>query len=99
MSNIESIKNIDEINRKVICGETLSLLKKIPDKSIPLIITSPSYFLGKSYEKNHEFAEYLDEHTEIIKECKRVLKDNGAVFWNVAQTVINKEILPLGAMF
>lgn len=98
-NNIKEIKNLDEINKKIICGETISLLKKIPDNSVPLIITSPSYFLGKSYEKSHEFEEYINEHTEIIKECRRVLKDNGAIFWNVAQTVINKEILPLGAMF
>ena len=66
--NIKNLKSIDELNKKIICGETLSLLKKIPDKSIPLIITSPSYFLGKSYEKNHEFDEYINEHSEIIIE-------------------------------
>ena len=68
---------IDDFKNKLICGETLDALKKMPDNSVSLIITSPSYFLGKSYEKDHVFNEYLDEHKIILKECKRVLKDKG----------------------
>jgi DNA modification methylase len=96
---IKKIDDIEAINKKLVCGETLSFLQKLPDNSVQQIVTSPSYFLGKSYEKSHEFDEYINEHVEIIKECHRVLKDNGSIFWNVAQTVINKEILPLGAIF
>jgi DNA modification methylase len=88
-----------EIENKIICGETLSILKKLPDKSVQMIVTSPSYFLGKSYEKDHKFEEYLEEHRKIIEECKRVLKDNGAIFWNVAQTIREGEVFPLGAYF
>ena len=85
---------------KIICGETLSVLKKMPSNSIQTIITSPSYFLQKEYEnKSEKFHDYLKNHKEIIKESKRVLKNNGAVFWNVAQTIQEGEILPLGAIF
>ena len=85
---------------KIIYGETLSVLKKMPSNSIQTIITSPSYFLQKEYEnKSENFNDYLKNHTEIIKESKRVLKNNGAVFWNVAQTIQEGEILPLGAIF
>ena len=45
------------------------------------------------------FQDYLKNHREIIKESRRVLKKNGAIFWNVAQTVQEGEILPLGAIF
>jgi len=56
------------IQNKIICGETLSVLKKIPSNSIQTIITSPSYFLQKEYEnKNENFQDYLDNHKEIIK--------------------------------
>jgi DNA modification methylase len=41
--------NKTEIENKIICGETLQVLKKIPSKSIQTIITSPSYFLNKEY--------------------------------------------------
>tara|TARA_B100000029_G_C17553856_1_gene951050 strand:+ start:383 stop:1417 length:1035 start_codon:yes stop_codon:yes gene_type:complete len=98
-------KNIDnykrkELENKIICGMTLNVLKKIPSKSVQTIITSPSYFLKKEYEnKDEKFNEYLKNHKEIIKESRRILKDNGAIFWNVAQTVNDKEIVPLGAVF
>tara|TARA_B100001029_G_C15037731_1_gene441348 strand:+ start:341 stop:1372 length:1032 start_codon:yes stop_codon:yes gene_type:complete len=89
-----------DVENKIICGETLNVLKTLPDKSVQTIITSPSYFLKKEYEnKNEIFDNYLENHRKIIKESKRVLKDNGAIFWNVAQTVHDNEILPLGAIF
>ena len=89
-----------DVENKIICGETLNVLKALPDKSVQTIITSPSYFLKKEYEiKNEIFDDYLENHQKIIKESKRVLKDNGAIFWNVAQTVHDNEILPLGAIF
>ena len=92
------VKNTFE--NKIICGETLSVLKKIPANSVQTIITSPSYFLQKEYEnKSENFQDYLKNHKEIIKESRRVLKNNGAIFWNVAQTVQAGEILPLGAIF
>ena len=92
------VKNTFE--NKIICGETLSVLKKMPANSVQTIITSPSYFLQKEYEnKSENFKDYLKNHREIIKESRRVLKKNGAIFWNVAQTVQEGEILPLGAIF
>ena len=72
----------------------------MPSNSVQTIITSPSYFLQKEYEnKKENFQDYLKNHKEIIKESRRVLKNNGAIFWNVAQTVQEGEILPLGAIF
>lgn len=88
------------IVNKIICGETLAVLKKLPSKSVQTIITSPSYFLQKEYEsKTENFNDYLKNHKKIIKETNRILKDNGAIFWNVAQSVEKGEIIPLGAIF
>ena len=38
-----------DVENKIICGETLNVLKTLPDKSVQTIITSPSYFLKKEY--------------------------------------------------
>ena len=43
-------KNI--FQNKIICGETLSVLKKMPSNSVQTIITSPSYFLQKEYDND-----------------------------------------------
>ena len=79
----------DDFKNKLICGETLDALKKMPDNSVSLIITSPSYFLGKSYEKDHVFNEYLDEHKIILKECKRVLKETGSIFLHCDRNAVH----------
>ena len=96
---LEHKSNIKKITNSVIHGDSLAVLRKMPENSVNLIITSPSYEVGKEYEKNLTFEQYLDEHKEVIKEAKRVLKDNGAIYWNVAQTPKNGEIIPLGAVF
>tara|TARA_B100000965_G_scaffold251228_1_gene211317 strand:+ start:1663 stop:2724 length:1062 start_codon:yes stop_codon:yes gene_type:complete len=90
---------IENIANKIICGETLQTLKLLPDNSVNLIVTSPSYFLGKKYEENQTFEEYLSDHKKIIKECKRVLKDDGSIYWNVAQSIIDNETIHLSSHF
>lgn len=102
MALAESYKDIEDLSNRIIYGDTLSILKKFPDESIDLIITSPSYYLGKKYEDYDSFDHYLDLHKQIIFQSKRILKSNGAIFWNVAQTLLDKdkkEVTPLGAIF
>ena len=59
-NSIKKGQKISSLKNKIIHGETLKTLQKIPSESIDLIITSPSYFLGKKYEKDQEFTEYLN---------------------------------------
>ena len=68
---------------KLICGDSLIELKKIPDKSIDLIVTDPPYNLNKDYGNNQdklEFDEYLDFSRKWLFEAKRVLKDDGTIY-------------------
>ena len=68
---------------KLICGDSLIELKKIPDKSIDLIVTDPPYNLSKDYGNNQdklEFDEYLDFSRKWLFEAKRVLKDDGTIY-------------------
>lgn len=105
MENIE-IKNtfdptlsINHYHNSIICADTFTTLSAMPAECVDLIITSPPYFLDKEYEDDKTFNDYLKKQTAIIKECYRVLKKNGSIYWNVAQTVHEDEILPLGAIF
>jgi adenine-specific DNA-methyltransferase len=79
--------------------DTNTALDSFDDNSIDLMITSPSYYLGKDYEKKESFNNYLDYHQKTIKKLHKKLKINGSIYWNVAQTPINGEIIPLGAIF
>ncbi len=68
---------------RLICGDSLIELKKVPDKSIDLIVTDPPYNLNKDYGNNQdklEFDEYLDFSRKWLSEAKRVLKDDGTIY-------------------
>ena len=93
------VKDIKSYLKKIICADTLKTLKTFPDNSVDLILTSPPYYLDKEYETDKSFQQYLETHTQIIKECYRVLKPTGSIYWNVAQTIYEDEILPLGTLF
>jgi DNA modification methylase len=61
------------------CSDALAFTKKLPSASIQLIITSPPYNIGKSYETRVSIEEYLDTQTELIKELVRVLNPRGSI--------------------
>ena len=59
-------------------GDCLEEIKKIPDKSVDLVMTDPPYNIGK--EDWDKIEGYIDWCAEWIKECARVLKDNGSMY-------------------
>lgn len=77
------------------CGDCLDFLSKIPDNSIQLIITSPPYNVGKSYEKTVELETYLGHFEPIIQELTRVLSEKGSICWQVGNYVEKGEVYPL----
>jgi len=72
--------------------ETLNLLKTIPNESVELVVSSPPYNLGKSYENRQEFKAYLGVQKQVIEECYRILKPEGN-FCEAAFCSAKKEIL------
>jgi len=76
-------------------GDTLKLLKQIPDNFVKLVVTSPPYNIGKPYEKRLNLDEYLSQQKTVIEECYRVLKNTGHICWQVGNYVDNGEIVPL----
>ena len=59
------------------------LENEIPDKSVQLIIADPPYFevKGKFDFIWDSFEHYLEDVEKWAIECKRVLADNGTLFW------------------
>ncbi|MBU0677079.1 MAG: site-specific DNA-methyltransferase [Verrucomicrobia bacterium] len=77
-------------------GDCRSLLKQIPDNSAQLVVTSPPYNVGKSYEKRRTLEEYLDLQREVIRECVRILRPGGSICWQVGHHVNgNNQVVPL----
>ncbi len=48
-------------NCTIIHGDRLKLLSKFKDKSVQLIVTSPPYNIGRSYEIKKPLDEYLED--------------------------------------
>lgn len=76
-------------------GDCLDLLVQIPDRFVKLVVTSPPYNLGKSYETRLDLNEYLSQQRRVIEECVRVLDDRGSLCWQVGNYVNKGEIVPL----
>jgi len=63
---------------KIICGDSLQIMRDIPDKSIDLVLTDPPYGINyKEWDKKENFWEFTEQW---VKECFRVLKDNGSFY-------------------
>ena len=90
------MKHLD-YNNKIVNGNCIDELKKIPEKSFDLIFADPPYNMqlgemlkrpdnskvdsvNDDWDKFKDFKSY-DEFSNLwLKECKRVLKDNGSIW-------------------
>lgn len=84
---------------EVINGDALNELKKIEKETFDLIITSPPYNIGKSYETKTTIENYLSTQETIIKELVRLLSNKGSLCWQVGNYVENGEIFPLDVFY
>ena len=81
------------------CRDNLQFMSNLPDGLFKLIVTSPPYNLGKTYEKKRlSTDEYIDGQTRVIAECVRLLHDQGSICWQVGNHVDNGEIVPLDVL-
>lgn len=82
--------------------DALVYLRSLPSASINLVITSPPYNIGKSYESVTQLDAYLDTLSPIIHELYRVLTEDGSVCWEVGNCIGGgavKEVFPLDIYF
>jgi adenine-specific DNA-methyltransferase len=80
-------------------GDCLSVLKTIEDEMFDLIITSPPYNVGKSYETKTSIEKYLETQEAIIDELVRTLSKKGNLCWQVGNYVDKGEVFPLDIFY
>ena len=75
-------------NSMAILGDSLSVLKKMKDKSVQLIFADAPYNIGKDFGNNSDKWESVHAYIEWCKtwidECMRVLSDNGTMYFMTA---------------
>ena len=82
----------------VACEHNLPFMARLPDASFRLIVTSPPYNLGKSYEHKSSLDKYLESQEEVITECVRLLHAQGSICWQTGNYVHKTEIVPLDSL-
>ncbi len=80
-------------------GDCLNAIKNMPRESIQLVITSPPYNIGKSYECSTTLEEYLEAMRPVLLESTRVLSPHGSLCWQVGNYVEKGEVFPLDIFF
>jgi len=84
---------------QVLNGDSLKVLKSVEDGKFDLIITSPPYNVGKSYETKTSIEKYLETQEEIIDELVRTLSEKGNLCWQVGNYVNKGEVFPLDIFY
>jgi adenine-specific DNA-methyltransferase len=84
-----------DVGAKIACGDNLKFMRRLPDESMNLIVTSPPYNLGKEYEEKRSQDRYIEEQVACIAEAVRLLHPKGSICWQVGNHVLNGEIFPL----
>lgn len=94
--SLNDINNINELNfiNKIICGDAIEVMKKMPENFVHLIITSPPYNVGISYDNHNDLLPYK-EYLEFIEntwfECYRILTRGGRICVNVPSVTADGE--------
>ncbi len=89
------LDGVSQIQTKVVCGDALKVLKKLPDFSVDLIVTSPPYADQRASTYGGITPdEYVDWFLPISKELFRVLRDDGTFILNIKEKVVNGERHP-----
>lgn len=77
---------IEDYVGKVISGDCIEVMAKMPESSVDLIVTSPPYGVGIAYDSFNddiEFEQYKLFSASWLREAYRVLKDDGRIALNI----------------
>lgn len=89
-------KSIESVTNKIICGDSLKILKTFPDNSIDCVVTSPPYGALRDYGIQEQIGfgmsteEYLERLVNVFTEIHRVLKSSGTLWVNLGDAYANK---------
>ncbi len=77
---------------KIICANAVEGLSQIPDNSVFMCVTSPPYYGLRDYGVDGQIGveespwEYINRLVEVFNEVKRILKDDGTLWLNIADS-------------
>lgn len=89
------------IQNEIVCGDCLEILKTIPNNTVNTIVTSPPYYSQRDYNNGHvgsignekNVDEYVYSLIDVFKECMRVIKNDGSIFFNMGDKYTDSSLL------
>ena len=81
-----------------LCGNSLHILRQIPDQTIDFAMTSPPYWSKRQYAESGiglepNFQDYVEKLCQVFLELRRVLKDTGSFWLNIGDAYKAKQLL------
>jgi site-specific DNA-methyltransferase (adenine-specific) len=95
-ATLKSENKVDLPVNKILQGDALTELKKLPSESISCVMTSPPYWALRDYGVKDQlgleptFQEYINRLCDIFDEAKRVLRKDGTCWINLGDTYCSK---------
>lgn len=84
-----------KLTASIECMGNIEYMRSLPKESMHLIVTSPPYNIGKSYERRTTLDVYIEEQSAAIAEAVRLLNPKGSICWQVGNHVDDGEVFPL----
>lgn len=78
----------DYIKNVIVKGDTIEIMKLIPDESIHLTFTSPPYYNARDYSIYQSYKAYLEFLVEVFKEVHRITKEGRFFILNTSPVII-----------
>ena len=95
-ANVQSLLPLGSVQGvHMACQDNLKFMRPLANDSMQLIITSPPYNIGKSYERRSPLEAYVKSQAQVISESVRLLADSGSLCWQVGNHVDHGQIFPL----
>lgn len=74
---------IEEFENRIICGDCVSVMEKMPSGCVDLVVCSPPYDSQRSYMG------YTYDAECVITALRRVVKPGGVVVWNIQDQTVD----------
>jgi adenine-specific DNA-methyltransferase len=101
MARTKKSQMISLAESAIVQGDALALLDRVPDESVKLILTSPPYNIGKSYERGmfSSLDQYSEWMRELVEKLMKKVRPDGSICWQVGNHVADGALTPLDMLF
>lgn len=100
--SIQDVHAVESFFDSVVIGNCIDWMRKMPPKIVQSVVTSPPYWGVRKYSGPLEITwadgslgalgeektveQYVAHTLEVLRHLKRILKDDGTIWWNLGDT-------------